>query len=113
MPAGRPRKYDREALGKEFAQYIESNDIPIVAEFAYQHGMDKQLLYDWAEFTALIKTCTQKKEAALEKQALSQQVNVTMAIFSLKQLGWSDRNETTHKGDAAHPIVISHKAALW
>lgn len=113
MPAGRPRKYDRKALAEEFRAYIDANDIPIVAEFAYQHNVDKQLLYDWEEFSYLLKTCTQKKETALERLALKQDVNVTMAIFSLKQLGWSDKNETVLKGDRNQPVVISDKAASW
>lgn len=114
MPVpGRPRKYDRKQLLTEFSQYIEDNDIPILAEFAYQHDLDKQILYEWEEFFYLVKRCVQKKETALERLALKQRVNVTMAIFSLKQLGWSDKQETTHKGDAAHPIVVSEKAANW
>ena len=30
-----------------------------------------------------------------------------MAIFSLKQLGWTDRSEQTHKGDQSAPLVFS------
>lgn len=112
-PVGRPREYDREALAKEFTQYIAENDIPILAEFAYLHDLDKQILYEWPEFIDLVKRCVQKKEASLERQALKQGCNVTMAIFSLKQLGWSDKQETTLKGDHAHPIVVSEKAANW
>lgn len=107
MPGGRPRQYNREQLLVEFGAYIEAKDIPIVAEFAYQHSVPRELLYDWEEFSTLLKDCIAKKESALERKALSGEINVTMAIFSLKQLGWSDKQETTHKGDAAHPLVIS------
>jgi hypothetical protein len=99
MPAGRPREYDRAALAAAFEDYIENTEIPIVAEFAARHGLTRQFLYDGEEFSDLIKRCTFKKEAALERQALVGSVNCTMAIFSLKQLGWSDRQETTHRGD--------------
>ena len=113
MPGGRPQEYDREALAQEFAQYIDSTDIPIIAEFAYQHHIDMSCFYDWPQFTNLLKECVQKKQSALERKALKQDVNVTMAIFSLKQMGWSDKQETTLKGDQAHPIVVSEKAANW
>ncbi len=103
----RPREYDREQLLVDFARYIEETEIPIVAEFAYKHGLTKQFMYDCEEFSDLVKRCTTKKEAALEAKALGGDVNVTMAIFSLKQLGWSDRQDITHKGDAKHPVAIS------
>jgi len=110
---GRPQEHDRIALASEFAQYIENNDIPIIAEFAYQHKVDMSLFYSWPEFENLLKECIQKKQSALERKALKQDVNVTMAIFSLKQMGWSDKQETTLKGDQAHPLYISELAAKW
>lgn len=102
----RPREYDREALMAELEQYIENTDIPILAEFAAQHGFGKGLLHDWPEFSDLVKRCTSKKESALERQALAGNVNCAMAIFSLKQLGWSDRQDMTLKGDKAHPVAL-------
>lgn len=55
------------------------------------------MLYDWPESSTLLKLCIDKKEAQLERKALAGQINVVMAIFSLKQQGWSDRTEQTHK----------------
>ena len=98
MPAGRPREYDRDKIAKALAKYIEANEIPILAEFAYQHKITRELMYDWPELSTLIKLCVTKKESALERKALSGDCNVTMAIFSLKQLGWSDKQETKHSG---------------
>lgn len=121
-PPHRPRKFDRDKILQEFAEYIESTQLPIVAEFSYQHGFGKGLMYDWAgeeneplaeRFSDLLKLCVTKKETALETQGLHGNVNVAMAIFSLKQLGWSDKQETTHKGDSANPIVISETASRW
>ena len=103
---GRPQVYDREALAQEFTQYIESQEIPIIAEFAYQHKIDMAQFYDWPEFSNLLKECVQKKQAALERKALKQDVNVTMAIFSLKQIGWSDKQETLLKGDPNAPLAL-------
>jgi hypothetical protein len=104
---GRPREHDRDAVMKAFAQYVDLTDIPIVAEFAYLRGIDRQRLYDWPELSDTLKRCIAKKEAALERMALSGAINCTMAIFSLKQLGWTDKIDQTHKGDAANPVMIT------
>jgi hypothetical protein len=90
-PGGRPRKYDRESLLEEFLAYIEATDIPIIAEFASQQGVPRGLLYDWPEFSAQVKSCIDTKEAQLERKALAGEINVAMAIFSLQQLGCTDR----------------------
>jgi hypothetical protein len=104
----RPREWDREALREEFLQYIDSTDIPIVAEFAHTRGVSRDQLYEWPELADALKACITKKEFALETLALRNKVNCTMAIFSLKQLGWSDRNDLTVKGDKAHPLALTH-----
>ena len=113
----RPREYDRAAIAVAFQTYIESEEIPILAKFASNQGFGKDLLYKWAEtdeeFFNLIKKCTTKKEAALEEKGLAGGVNVTMAIFSLKQLGWSDKQEQTLKGDANNPIAVTEVAKAW
>jgi len=111
--AGRPREHDRAALAAEFIAYIENAEIPIIAEFAHRHGVSKSVLYDWPEFADLLKLCTSKKEAALERKALAGEINVSMAIFSLKQLGWSDRAEQTLHGDKHAPVqfIVSEKVA--
>lgn len=93
---GRPPKItDEQAsdLVAKFKEYIDTTDIPIVAEFSYQNGFGKQYLYDRPEFSDLIKMATAKKEAALEIGALKGTLNPTMAVFSLKQMGWSDRQQ--------------------
>jgi hypothetical protein len=104
----RPREWNRTELAKEFAQYVESTDIPIIAEFAYTRGINRSYLYEWPELADALKDCIAKKETALESMALAGKVNCSMAIFSLKQLGWSDRTESTIKGDKAHPLAITH-----
>ena len=92
----------------EFERYIADNDIPIIAEFAARHDVTRELLYEWDDpFPTLLKRCVYKKEAALERLALSGDVNCSMAIFSLKQLGWKDTHENTIQGKGGGPIVIS------
>lgn len=102
---GRPREYDREALALALARYIDATKIPILAEFAYLHEVTRELLYEWNEpFPTLVKRCVLKKESALERGMLDEEINVTGAIFSLKQLGWKDRVE--HSGDKNAPVAL-------
>jgi hypothetical protein len=103
----RPREWDRAELLEALTQYIDNTDIPILAEFAHEHGILRQRMYEWPELEDAIKACITKKEFALEKKALSGDVNCTMAIFSLKQLGWTDKIDQTHKGDKEAPIMIT------
>jgi hypothetical protein len=103
----RPREWDRAELLAALQQYVEDTEIPILAEFAHNHGVLRQKLYEMDELRDAIKACAEKKEWALEAKALSGKVNCSMAIFSLKQLGWKDTHEQTHKGDAAHPVMIT------
>lgn len=100
---GRPIKYTAAVLKKLIAKieaYIESEEIPIVAEFAYKNNIGRQALYEHKELSDTIKKLIAKKEANLEKMGLVGVINPTMAIFSLKQLGWRDKQEV----DLIHSI---------
>lgn len=101
----RPREYDREALAHAFEQYISDTELPIVAEFAYLNDVPRETLYTWDEFQTLLKRCIAKKEAALERGMYAEDINVTAAIFSLKQLGWKDKIE--HSGDKNAPVALN------
>lgn len=96
---GAPRKYDRDELLQKLEDYIETTDIPILSEFAWKHGLHRQKIYEMPELSDAIKKCITKKEAALEAGALRGELNPTMAIFSLKQIGWNDgaKNITQHE----------------
>lgn len=94
---------------ERFSKYIEDTDIPIIAEFAYQHDVTRQSLYDYDAFSTLLKKAIAKKEAQLERLALMGQVDKTMAIFSLKQLGWSDRQQVEHSGSDDTPVRIVYE----
>ena len=99
---GRPRKHHSAEITEKLIAYIEQEAIPILAEFSYKNNIPRTHLYEIAKddikLTDAIKFCIAKKEANLERGALSGEVNTTMAIFSLKQIGWSDKQETTHLG---------------
>ena len=94
--AGRPLEWTPERLEEiraAFNKYIEEKDIPIVAEFASKHGLRRQTLYEHEALADVLEKCLSKKEAALESLGLTNGINTTMAIFSLKQLGWSDKQQ--------------------
>ena len=80
-------------VNKEMQEYTEREEIPILAEFAYTHGYQRTELYKHPELSNAIKNMMSKKESQLEKLSLLGAVNSTMAVFSLKQLGWRDKQE--------------------
>jgi hypothetical protein len=105
---GRPRKYNDEQIQEiinSFNEYIDNIDIPIVAEFCYQNSILRKTLYEYPEFSDTIKRAIDKKEAQLERKALYNEVDHTMAIFSLKQLGWKDKQEVQHEGNIVVNVV--------
>ncbi len=99
MPAGRPKVYTEEVIAEikaDLDKYIEDTPVPIVAEFAYTRDIRKAALYEQPELKYSIKRLIEKKECQLEKLAMASKVNTTFAIFSLKQLGWTDKQEIEH-----------------
>lgn len=109
---GRPKKYTKKfkkELFEKFETYIDDHDIPILAEFAYQNNIARGRLYEFDVFVDAIKRCHDKKEANLEKGLLSGKLNPAGAIFSLKQLGWTDRTEVEHRGGAVMKIIVSEE----
>ena len=99
---GRPRNYTNDEIKDlidRLEKYINENDIPIIAEFAYLNNIPRTTVYDYPEFSTLIKKLIDKKEAQLEKMGLYGEVEKTMAIFSLKQLGWRDRPKDEEDAD--------------
>lgn len=105
---GRPRKYNKneiEEIKIKLSDYIDNSDLPIIAEFAYTNDIVRQSLYDYEEFSTLLKKLIDKKEAQLEKLAAFNVINATMAIFSLKQIGWE--NEKKIRLDGGVNIVYA------
>ena len=87
---------DRYKLHGDLAEYIEKTEIPIFKEWCVMHHLLPQTVMAWPEFKDLHDECIAKKEAALERASLQGSVNTTQAIFSLKQLGWSDKQQVEH-----------------
>lgn len=105
--------YDWPKIKVALQEYIEQTEIPIMTEFASRNKVTADAIYTRPELGELVVLARDKKQAALESKALSGDVNVAMAIFSLKQMGWSDKVDNRHSGDSSNPIIISKAAALW
>ena len=109
MAGGRPRTLTDERVAElvdSYIKYIEETDIPIVAEFAYLSDIPRQILYDYPEFSTLSKKAIDKKEMQLEKMGYSSKGNPAFIIFSLKQLGWRDKQELEHSGSLAVNLIV-------
>lgn len=105
----RPKKYTDDYLAElveSLWDYIENTDIPILKEWCVQEGVPSKHVYDFEALSDPIKTLIDKKEAALERAMLNGDVNTTGAIFSLKQLGWSDKQQVEHSGEAGFIKII-------
>lgn len=102
---GRPPKLNEDELKElydELAQYINDNDDPIISDFlssndyAISHKINDSNLYDWTDFSVLIKRLVRKQETFLLRNGGKGVYNPTLAIFRLKQPqhGYRDRYET-------------------
>lgn len=107
MPAGRPKKLTAKQQAevlKAFEDYIKRSYDPTVVGFcsydpvALQYEINDSNLYDWDEFSGLIKRAIKKQEAYLVEGGTRNQLNVTMAIFRLKQPqhGYTDQKHVDH-----------------
>lgn len=92
-------KYNIDFMIKQVNEYIERNKrgLPILKEVCLENEWDydyvMQLQREHKELSQATKRLLSLKEIKLEKGALLGKIDKTMAIFSLKQLGWKDRNE--------------------
>lgn len=101
-PGGRPVIYTEKKLNeiiKAVNEYTDKTEIPILAEFAYLNDIRRSTLYDHKELSHAIKRLMEKKEFTLEKKAMASETNSTFAIFSLKQMGWRDKQELDINGN--------------
>lgn len=107
-----------EDLIKDVPVYLKecelNGTIPQVIRFARRHGYTKQGLYQRMEsepaLVDSIRQIIEEKELILEENGLIGKYNSSMAIFSLKQLGWKDKNElelSTEDDNTTGLIVIA------
>jgi hypothetical protein len=97
---GRPPKYNNaKELEDKINEYFEDckkNKIfPLITGLALHLGFEsRQSFYDYEkhdEYSYIIKRARLKVESGYEAKLLSQ--NTTGAIFGLKNMGWTDKQE--------------------
>lgn len=90
-------KYKIDFVIKTMNDYIDNTELPIFKEVCYQNKWDTARIYQLGneneELLDTIKALTNKKETELERGGLTGKYSATMAVFSLKQLGWKDKQE--------------------
>ena len=90
-------KYKIDFVIDTINNYIDNTELPIFKEVCYLNDWNPDRIYQLSqeseELLCAIKKCHCKKEVELEKGALTGKYNATMAVFSLKQLGWKDKQE--------------------
>lgn len=104
---GAPKQHDVAAMAAAFLAYIENTNVPIATEFAYSQGLHREQLYQIPELSYALKLCMTKKECQLEKGALTGELTPSMAIFSLKQMGWKDNTRIENTGADGGPIDLN------
>jgi len=96
-----------KSIRARLKEYIQKTQVPSIAEFAVQEGVPRGRLYEWDEMADTLDLLRAKRESYLEKQLLDPQTkNSTGAIFALKQLGWSDKQEVNQTGQVTHRHVV-------
>ena len=96
---GRPLKYTPEFINNlrlKLEKWIEIPSNWYISQFAIEHKIWKQRIYDFAnkdpKFKDSLKKAEQIQETRLVQLALARKVDTSMAIFTLKNIaGW--RNE--------------------
>jgi len=103
-------KYNIDEMVDIIERYTDDTEIPILKEVAYQNywNYDTIMKYQRVNENLMqsIKRLLDKKEAQLERKGLNKEIDRTVAIFSLKQLGWKDRQEISFGEEQADEINI-------
>lgn len=94
----RPKEYTEERIRQEakaLIKYADEVDIPLEKEFAVQRGYSSQRISEFAksseEFSEALKKTKDIQEVKIVKAAMAGKINVTFAIFTLKNVsGWRD-----------------------
>src|SRR3990167_4710848 len=105
---GRGIIHDWNKVADDFKSYIDETQIPIIKEFCWKVAKIPYRTFESevhrhkdSRLAELNELCVNKKETQLERGGLSGILDKTMVIFSLKELGWTDRQELTGKDGGA------------
>ena len=106
-PVGRPLIFKTtQELQSLIDNYFANEDKPTLAGLAYELGINRQTLYNYAErdeFIDIIKRAREYVESKYETRLVYDN-SPTGVIFALKNMGWRDKQETEISGkDGAPP----------
>ena len=97
----RPKTGKYDNLRQDIIDYTEQTEYPILKELCYlkhyNYDYVMQLQRTNEELSQSIKELLYKKESYLEREGIKGNLAQTMAVFTLKQLGWRDNIEVEHK----------------
>lgn len=117
---GRPPKdkYNIDYMIKKIEEYIEHNKkgIPILKECCFENDWNYDYVMELQRKHENLSQSTKKllylKEVQLEKGMLSNKLNASGAMFSLKQLGWSNNDKLTISHTNQSSLVDALKQSL-
>ena len=123
MPRKGDYKYDVDeicrALDSYTAQCVKQKEVPILKEVFVKKGWDYMYVTQILNGKLLeqkpsddrldrsIKNLINAKEYMLERLGLKGKISTTMAVFSLKQLGWRDQQQVDVGTDTKKSIKIT------
>lgn len=97
----RPKTGKYNNLRQDIIDYTKQTEYPILKELCYlkhyNYDYVMQLQRNNEELSQSIKELLYKKESYLEREGIKGNLAQTMAVFTLKQLGWRDNIEVEHK----------------
>lgn len=92
---------------------IKKKKVPILKEVVvkmnwnYDYVMTLERKEGWEELREAINRLVNTKEYMLERLALDGKITNTMAVFSLKQLGWKDQQTMDVQSSNSKAIKIT------
>ena len=97
----RPKTGKYDNLIDDIIEYTENTEYPILKELCYlkhyNYDTVMKMQRDNIDLMQSIKELLYKKESYLEREGIKGNIAQTMAVFTLKQLGWRDQVEVEHK----------------
>jgi len=107
MPGGRPTEYNQELVDAAWA-YIDNyaehgHAVPSLVGLCKVLNRGKSTLYDWAkdddkEISDILAAINENQELVAFNKSLTNEYNPTIAKLLLGKHGYSDKQETEHKG---------------
>lgn len=110
-------KYVQDEMVDKLNDYtdtcIRKKKVPILKEVVvkmgwnYDYVMTLERKEGWEELREAINRLVNTKEYMLERLALDGKITNTMAVFSLKQLGWKDQQTMDVQSSNSKAIKIT------